>query len=317
VADSPYLPGPSVAVERRPEVGYALTLAAATLFALNGVVSKVILTSGLGSLRLTEVRCLGALVGIAAILLLFRRESLRVRGRRDLLLLVVFGVAGVALVQLFYFLAIERLDIGVSLVIQYLGPLLVALWARFVMKEHVRPRIWAALILALGGLSLVVDLWRGVSLDSAGVAFSLISAVTFACYLLLAEQAVGSRDSLSLLCYGFLFASVFWAIAQPWWSFPTEIPGRDISLHGNLAHLHLPVWALMLWMIVLGTIVPFFLFVGALRHLPVTRVGLIAMIEPVVATLVAFAWLDETLTAQQLVGGAVVLVGILLAHTAR
>jgi drug/metabolite transporter (DMT)-like permease len=305
-----------VPFERRPAAGYAMVLAAATLFAVNGTVSKVVLSSGLSSLRLTEARCTGALAGLALILLATRPGTLRTT-RGELAFLAVFGVCGVALVQLFYFLAIHRLAIGVSLVIQYVGPLLVALWARFVAKEHVRRRIWAALVLALGGLTLVVDLWGGVSLDGLGVAFSLASAVTFAAYLLLAEHAVGRRDPISLLCYGFVFASLFWAIAQPWWSFPTGTAARSVSLLGNLAGRHLPVWALIAWVIVLGTIVPFFLIVGALRHLPATRVGIVAMLEPVLGAVVAYGWLDERLGAEQLVGGSVVLAGIVLAQTAR
>jgi drug/metabolite transporter (DMT)-like permease len=293
-----------------------MALSAGTLFALNGTVSKVILSSGLSSLRLTEVRCTGALIGLALILLATRPETLRTN-RRELLHLAAFGVFGVALVQLFYFLAIHRLQIGVSLLIQYLGPLLVALFAHFVMKEHVRRRLWVALALALGGLTLVVDLWTGVSLDGLGVIFSLCSAVTFAAYLLLAERAVGRRDPISLLCYGFLFAALFWAVVQPWWSFPFEVPGRTVSLLGNLSHLHLPIWALIAWMIVVGTIVPFFLIVGSMRHITATRAGIVAMVEPVVASLVAYGWLDETLGATQLVGGAIVLAGILLAQSAR
>ena len=77
------------------------------------------------------------------------------------------------------------------------------------------------------------------------------------------------------------------------------------------------MWALVLWVIVLGSIVPFTLFVGALRHLSATRVGIAAMLEPVVATIVAWAWLGESLSAVQLAGAAVVLAGILLAQTAR
>jgi drug/metabolite transporter (DMT)-like permease len=73
----------------------------------------------------------------------------------------------------------------------------------------------------------------------------------------------------------------------------------------------------MLWMIVPGTIVPFFLLSSALRHLPATRVGIIAMLEPVVATVVAWAWLGESLSAVQLAGAAVVLGAIVLAQTAR
>ena len=219
--------------------------------------------------------------------------------------------------QLFYFLAIHRLEIGVSLLIQYLGPLLVALFAFFVLKEHVRGRVWIALALALGGLTLVVDLWHGVSLDGLGVLFSLCSAVTFAGYMLLAERAVGRRDPLSLLCFGFLFAAIFWAIVQPWWTFPFDVPGQTVSLLGRLSGLHLPIWVLMTWMILLGTIVPFFLIVGSMRHITATRAGILAMVEPVVASVVAYAWLGETLSGTTLVGGAVVLCGILLAQTAR
>jgi drug/metabolite transporter (DMT)-like permease len=316
VSDVALLPAESVTRARRPAIGYAMALSAGTLFAVNGTVSKVILRSGLSSLRLTEVRCAGALIGLAAILLATRPQTLRI-GRRELVFVAVFGVFGVALVQLFYFLAIHRLQIGVSLLIQYLGPLLVALFAHFVLKERVRRRLWAALALALGGLTLVVDLWSGVSLDGLGVLFSLCSAVTFAGYLLLAERAVGRRDPISLLCYGFLFATIFWAIVQPWWSFPFDVPNRSVSLLGHLSHVHLPIWALMTWMIVLGTIAPFFLIVGSMQHITATRAGILAMVEPVVASVVAYGWLDETLGATQLVGGVIVLAGIVLAQSAR
>jgi drug/metabolite transporter (DMT)-like permease len=310
------MPAESVVRERQPAVGYAMALGAGTLFAINGTVSKVILESGMSSLRLTQVRSTGALIGLALIILATRPQDLRTN-RRELLYLAAFGVFGVAFVQLFYFLAIHRLEIGVSLLIQYLGPLLVALFAFFVLKEHVRGRLWIALALALGGLTLVVDLWHGVSLDGLGVLFSLCSAVTFAGYMLLAERAVGRRDPISLLCFGFFFATAFWAIAQPWWSFPFELPGRSVSLLGRLSDVHMPIWLLLTWMILLGTIVPFFLIVGSLRHITATRAGILAMVEPVVASIVAYAWLGETLNGTTLIGGAVVLCGIVLAQTAR
>jgi drug/metabolite transporter (DMT)-like permease len=230
---------------------------------------------------------------------------------------VLFGVCGVALVQLFYFLAIRRLPVGIALLIEYLAPLLVALWARFVGGEAVRRRIWVALGLALLGLSLVVDVWGGVSLSGAGVAFALLGALSYVVYLLLADHAVAGRDALSLLAYGFLFASLFWAAIQPWWTFPAGIVGSDVTLLGRLADSHLPVWSLLLWMVVLGTMAPFALIVGALRHLSATRVGIIAMLEPVAGALVAYVWLDETLGTVQLTGGAIVLAGIFLAQTAR
>jgi drug/metabolite transporter (DMT)-like permease len=302
--------------DRRPVVGYAMVLAAATLFGINGTVAKVALSSGLSSLRLTEARSAGACLGLVVVALLRRPSSLRVT-RRELPRLALFGCVGVAFVQLTYFLAIHRLAIAIALLIQYLGPLIVAIYARTFGHEHVRRRVWAALGLALTGLTLTVQLWTGVTLDGLGILFAFLGALAFAANLLLAEREVAARDTSSLMAWGFFFSTLFWSIAQPWWSFPGRIVARTVTLQGSLGGVHAPVWTLVLWIVVLGTIVPFSLIVGALRHVSATRVGVTAMLEPVVATVVAYAWLGESLTRVQLAGGFVVLAAIFLAQSAR
>jgi drug/metabolite transporter (DMT)-like permease len=289
---------------------------AATLWAVNGTVSKVILASGISSLRLTQVRMTGGLIGFVLVLVVVAPERLRVRAR-ELPFLALFGIGGLVFVQWFYFLAIHRLAVGIALLIEYVAPLLVALWARYVFHEPVRRRIWVALALALVGLALIVNVRHGGAISSAGVIFALCSAAAYTFYLLLAEHAVGDRDAVSLLAWGFGFGALFWCFAAPWWSFPFGRVGADVSLLGHLSHHHLPIWALMVFLVVVGTVVPFFLLVSALRHLPATRVGIIAMLEPVVATIVAWVWLGESLGAVQLVGAAVVLGAISLAQTAR
>ena len=316
VVDAPYLPAEGVRTARGPAVGYLMVAGSAALFAINGTLAKIVLESGITPFRLTQARCAGALIGLGLIVLVTRPASLRT-SPRELAFLALFGVCGVAFVQLFYFAAIAHLQIGISLLIQYTAPLLVALWARFVFKEHVRRRVWLALGLALVGMSVMVDLWGGVPLNSLGVTLSLVSACTFAAYLLLAEHAVSRRDPISLLVYGFFFASLFWAIVQPWWSFPFDDVTDHISLLGNLADSQLPTWVLMLTIVLVGTIVPFILMVGSLQHLPATTVGMVAMLEPVLGALVAYLWLGESLAAQQLIGGAIVLAAIFLAQTSR
>ena len=149
------------------------------------------------------------------------------------------------------------------------------------------------------------------------MAAALGAAGAYALYILLAERAVGTRDPASLLCWGFLFATLFWAVVQPWWSFPAHLVDDHVSLHGNLAGWHLPVWALMAWMIMFGTVVPFILLVGALRHVPATRAAIIAMLEPVAGAFIAWIWLSESLDASQLAGGGIVLAAVFLAQTAR
>ena len=291
---------------------------AAVLFGVNGAVSKVILQrgSGLSPERLTEIRCTGALLGLAALLLALRADGFAVT-RRELARFALLGIGGLALVQWSYFFAIHRIAIGIALLIQYLAPILVALVARFVLHEAVRRRIWIALALSLGGLALIVEIWRGGRLSGAGVAAAGVAAVTYALYVLLAAREVRTRAPLSAACWAFLFAALFWSVLEPWWTFPARRVGADVSLLGNVADTHAPLWALIAWMVVLGTIVPFALIFGALRHASATRVAIVATLEPVVATLVAYAWLGESLEPAQLAGAALVLGAIVTAQTAR
>ena len=121
----------------------------------------------------------------------------------------------------------------------------------------------------------------------------------------------------SLLAWGFSFAALFWAVVQPWWSFPTEIVGESVSLLGRFEDVTAPVWLLLAYIVVLGTVVPFIFLVSALHHVPATRVTIVAMLEPVLAAIVAWFWLGEELAAVQIAGGLIVLVGVILAQTSR
>ena len=225
----PIFPAEREPDQRRPLLGYAMIAAAATLFGINGSVAKLVIESGLGADRLTQIRCAGAVVGLALLAFVTRRGELRVT-RRDLVFLAVFGIAGVALVQWTYFVAIGRLHVGVALLLQYVAPLLVALFARFVYREHVRRRIWVSLALSLAGLALVVRPWSGVTLDSVGLLAGFGAMVTCALYLLLAERGVRRRGSVPLLAWGFFFATLFWTVVLPWWSFPGDELSDKVEL---------------------------------------------------------------------------------------
>src|SRR6187399_3362849 len=256
-----------------------MVTAASTLFAVNGTVSKVILTNGgISSLRLTELRATGAFLGLAAFVLVTTPGRLRVT-RDELPLLVFYGIVGFALVQWLYLVAIERLPIGIGLLLEFTAPVLVALWARLVWHEPVRRRVWAALALALAGLTLVAEVWEDARLDAVGVTAGLLAAGALATYFLVGEHATGRRDALSLTCISLGVAAAFWAVVQPWWGFPFDELWQSVSLQGTFESTTAPVWLLSLWMIVLGTIIPFALSLGALHHLPATRVSIVAMVE--------------------------------------
>jgi drug/metabolite transporter (DMT)-like permease len=310
------LPAEAGRLDQRPLLGYAMVATAATLFAVNGSVSKVVLGSGLSSLELTQVRSTGAAAGFLLFLVLFARDRFWV-DRRELAFLAVFGVAGVAFVQWLYFAALEHLPVGIALLIQFTAPLFVALFARYVYREGIRRRIWIALALCTTGLSVVVEIWGGVSFSAIGMTAAFGAAFALTAYMLMAERERRTRDPASLSFYGFGFAAVFWAIVQPLWRFPWHVFDDRVSLQGHLSDRTAPVWALVTFVIVVGTMVTFSLLTGALRHIPATRASIVATLEPVVATVVAWVWLGESFGVAQLIGGGIVLAGIVLAQTAR
>ena len=299
----------------RPAVGYALTLAAAALFGVNGTVSTLALEAGIPATRLTALRCTGAAVALLVVLALLAPGRLRVTWR-EVPFLAVFGIVGVALTQFLYYVAIGRMPVGIALVFEMTAPVFIALYVWLVRREKVRSRLWLALLLSLSGLVLVAEVWQdGGSLDPIGVGAALIAALCLATYYLMGERGTVSRDPVALTCWSFVAAALFWAAAAPWWQFDTSVLTEEVPI--SVGSAQLPLWVLVAWIVVLGAVVPFWLSISALRHLAPTAAGLVATIEPVFASIVAWLWVEQVLTGWQVAGGVVVLTGIVLAQTAR
>jgi drug/metabolite transporter (DMT)-like permease len=298
----------------RPAAGYALTLASAALFGVNGTVSTLALQAGIPPTRLTALRCTGAAVCLLAVLAVVAPRRLRVTWR-EVPFLAVFGVVGVAMTQFLYYYAIGRMPVGIALVFEMTAPVFIALYVWLVRREKVRSRLWLALLLSLSGLILVAQVWEGGgSLNPQGVGAALIAALCLAAYYLLGERGTANRDPVALTCWSFVAAALFWAVAAPWWQFDTDLGAR---VPVSLGSLTVPLWVLVVWIVVLGAILPFWLSIAALRHLPPTAAGLVATAEPVFASIVAWLWVEQVLSGWQVAGGVVVLTGIVLAQTAR
>jgi drug/metabolite transporter (DMT)-like permease len=299
----------------RPALGYAFTLAAAALFAVNGTVSTLALQAGIKATNLTALRCTGAAVVLLLVLAVVSPGRLRVSWR-EVPFLAVFGVVGVALTQFLYYVAIGRMPVGIALVFEMTAPVFIALYVWLVRREKVRSRLWLALLLSLSGLVLVAQVWQGGgSLDRTGVGAALIAALCLATYYLMGERGTVTRDPVALTCWSFVAAALFWAVAAPWWAFDASVLAKRVPI--SVGSVELPLGLLVAWIVVLGAIVPFWLSIAALAHLSPTTAGLVATVEPVFASIVAWLWVEQVLTGWQVAGGIVVLTGIVLAQTAR
>ena len=299
----------------RTSTGVFLAVGAAVLFAVNGNVSKVALLNGISPLELVSVRSAGTALILLGITALTKPGALRI-DRRELGFLALYGVTGIAMVQWLYFVALQRMPVGIALLFEYTAPLMVALWVRFVQKQPVKSRLWLGLAFALGGLALVAQFWKGMTLDPIGLVSALGAGAALASYYLMGEHGQRNRDPTSLMAFTFGFSAVLWAIVTPWWTFPFPELGQAVALPGALPG-GAPLWLMVLWIIVLGTVAPFLLVLLAVGRLGPARVGLIGMLEPVSAGIIAWVLLGETLNTVQVLGSLIVLLGIVLAETAR
>ena len=290
--------------QRHPGRGYALAAAAAAMWALNGSMARYLLDDGIGAQELSELRSLGSWLILLLVLGASRPDLLRV-ARGELPALVFLGVAGLAAVHFTYFAAIDRLEIGPAVTIQYLAPLLLLVWLRVAHGRRIAAGLWGAVLLSAAGCFLVVRAYDPGSLDGLGIALAFAAALAFALYMVGSERAGHRHEPVTTLFWAFGFASLFWAVAAPWWQFPFEELGsaRNALLAGGV--------------VVVGTLLPFTCMVAALRHVPAPRAGVVATLEPVLAAV--FAWIihDEALAAVQVGGGLAVVAAVAWVQSRR
>lgn len=268
--------------------GIWLTAVASVLFGVNGSVAADLLES-LPAGNTAQIRSVLAALVLGG--LAYRRRATRHGGH-------LLGLAGLGLVlatvTVSFFIAIDRLGVGPGVTIQFTGPVLVLAWLRFVRHQTVPSSAWAAAVVALIGVGMVSRVWDAGALDPTGLAAAAVASLMFAAYLLGSGYLGRFLPTLSVAAYGFAFSALCLLVV-----FPVRLPPTDAKVLLELG-----------WLVILGTVVPFLLEVGALKMTDAGTVGVVATLEPVIAAAVAWIWLGQQLTAWQVVGGVVVVAAI-------
>jgi drug/metabolite transporter (DMT)-like permease len=285
--------------------GYACVVAAAVMWASSGTAGKALFEGGLSPFDVTQVRVTFGSALLAVFLALFARDTLRIR-RRDVAYFFLLGAVAMALVQGSYFYAISKIQVAAAILLQYLAPIFVALFSMCFWKERLTSIKLIALIFALGGCYLVVggyDLHL-LHLNQLGIAGGVISAVTFAGYTLLGERGMHRYSPWTVLFYALAFAALTWHVIYP-------------PFHYVTAGFSAGQWIGLLYITVIGTILPFGLFFVGVNYVRATRASITATLEPISAGFIAFLALGETMNALQVMGGTLVIAAVIVLQFQR
>lgn len=267
-------------------MGLAMAVAAALVFGVSGAVAGGLFEE-LSPTRVTEARALAITATLLPYVLLTGAPRI---GRAWPWLLAFGGVlAGVTFT---FYWSLDLLGVGPGATVQFVAPVFVLLWMRFVQGRIVAPIAWVASVTAVSGVAMVTQAWEVSSLDPIAVTAGVSSALLFAAYLLLAEHLVRVFPPVALTAYGFAVASVIWLIAVPITGFPTDLSTR--------------AWWQLAVVLVFGAVVPFTLEMAAVRTIPSGLLGVIATMEPVVAGAAAWILLGQVLAPIQITGSLLV-----------
>ncbi len=298
-----------------PTLGVIFALTAALLFGLNASTTKVIIQSGLSAEQVVFIRSMFSATIALIWALVANRSALKVKAKQIPQLLLL-GVVGVGALQWTYSLAVVKLPVGIALLIEYTAVLWVPIIMMLFFSESVKKQIWLGAALVLGGLAVVGQVWDS-TLNPEGVLWGIAAAASLTFYFISGERIQRNLPTNVTMFYGMSTATLLFLPFANWPAFDFSSLGTPLDLTGNLSGTELPLWVLLVWMGILGSFLPMAFSYLALRHLSATIVGIIATSETVLAFFFALLWLGEVITFTQTLGGIVVVLGILLAQTAR
>ena len=285
--------------------GLIIAVIAAASFGASGAFIKPLLEAGWSPAAAVTVRVLvgGVVLAPFALVSLRGKWDAVWRGRWRILGMAGVGVAGT---QLAYFAAIERIPVGTGILLEYIAPLLLVAvaWAR--TRHTPKAVVLIGSVIALAGLVLVVSPGGGGELDTLGLFFGILAMIGCAVYYVVAARPSDGLPSVALAAFGLLLGGILLGVVGllgivPFTGYYGELPLFGVSVQW---------WVPMLIVGVIATALAYATSIAATEILGSRLASFAGLLEVVAGTFYAWILLGEQLALWQLVGGALILVGI-------
>jgi drug/metabolite transporter (DMT)-like permease len=292
---------------RSSTAGLGLAVVSAATFGTAGTFASALIDAGWtpGAAVTMRVGVAAALLTIPALVQLHGRWGLL---RRNLLPVLAYGLVAVAGCQLFFFNAVEHLSVGVALLLEYSGTLLVVLWLW--LRHGQRPHRLTVVggVLAIGGMVLVLDLSGAQHVDLVGVLWGLAAAFGLATYFMLSSRSDDSLPPIVTAWTGMTLGALALGICGLTGVLTFHASTRDTELAGHHTNWLVPVVGLSL----VAAVIAYTTGIGAARRLGARLASFVGLAEVLFAVLIAWLALGQAPGVLQAIGGVVVLTGIAL-----
>jgi len=282
-------------------LGTGFVLGAAFLWGFSATAAQYLQHHGVSTMLIVQMRVTFSFLLLLGMLLLFRRDLVRVRWR-DLGRLALLGIIGIAGANYTYYATMMQSTVATGILLQYLAPLAVVGYTVQVGEESLTARKLLAALLSLVGCFFAVGGTAGLLVTPGALATGLVSMLCFAFLTVFSRHLLTRIPAWTVILFALGFASLFWLVVHP--------PGALLAEHHDAA-----TWGGLFLLALTSVLFPYLLYFAGLRRISASRAIITSTAEPIVAIVSAALLLGEDLDAGRVAGAAIVLGAIVVLQT--
>ncbi|MFT8317785.1 MAG: EamA family transporter [Sporolactobacillus sp.] len=291
----------------RHALGVFFVLSGACLWGVSGNVAQYLFdVQHIRPGWMTSVRMIVA--GILLLLFTASQDSTKVwriwQDRSSRFPLLIFGFAGMIGAQYTYFEAVAAGNAATATLLQYLSPVLIMVYLSIRLRKWPTRKEFAAIFLALFGIFLIVTKGQPgeLSIAPAALFWGLLSAAGGALYSTQPDNLLHKWGAGPVVGWGMLLGGSLIGVFYPPWHYS-----------GNLS---LAAFAGILFVIIFGTLVAFYLYLASLKYLQPIETSLLGCAEPLSAAIVSVIWIHVSFTVFDWIGACCIMVTVFILSTA-
>ncbi len=284
--------------------GVLFAILSAASFGMSGPFAKSLMDSGWSAGGTTLIR-----IASAATVLLLIAVAVERRLPRPSVAALLYGVVAVALVQLSFIFSLQTLSVGVTLMIQFLAPILVIGWDWLVEDRRPSRRTLCGAVFALVGAVFVVDPFTDVHVSGTGLAWAFLSTFGLAGFFVISQRSSAKSGTISFAAGGMTLGALVVALAGL-----VGLPIHAAATTQQLAGATVPWFLTLAGLVLASTVLPYLAGIAAIARIGATLASLVLLSEVMFGALFAWLLLDQSVSVVQAAGGLCIVGGVALAH---
>lgn len=280
--------------------GYILILLATIFWGIAATIAKLLFQQNIQPLEIAQTRVTFSALIILTYFLFFKRDYLKVK-TRDMFMFLLLGVIGIAGSNFTYYFTIQQTNVATAILMQYMAPLLVFIYAAFTKSESLNFLKMLAALTSITGCYLVVGGkdFSFVNISRIGLLSGVASAFCWAFANVFLKIILKKYSVWTAILFSFIFGSIFWLL---------------INSPANYFHKNYTIenWIVFFVFAIISVLIPHSLYFNGLRFITPSRAIITGTFEPIVAIMSSFILLGDVLNFIQIVGAVLVMTAIVI-----